>query len=76
MPTARAGCNHGKRADNTSGYIGVSWAKQYGKWRAQVRKNGKTVWSARFDDLEKAARARDARALEHYGEFAVLNFPR
>ena len=68
--------NHGKRADNTSGYIGVSWDKHYGKWRAQVRKNGKTVWSARFDDLEKAARARDAKALEHYGEFAVLNFPR
>jgi hypothetical protein len=64
--------NHGKRADNTSGYIGVSWDKQYGKWRAQVRKNGKTVWSDRFDDLEKAARARDAKALEHYGEFAVL----
>jgi hypothetical protein len=68
--------NHGKRADNTSGYIGVSWDKQYGKWRAQVRKNGKTVWSARFDDLEKAARARGANALEHYSEFAVLNFPR
>lgn len=68
--------NHGKRADNTSGYIGVSWDKHYGKWRAQVRKNGKTVWSARFDDLEKAARARDAKALERYGEFAVLNFPR
>jgi hypothetical protein len=43
--------NHGKRADNTSGYIGVSWDKQHGKWRAQ-------------------------KALEHYGEFAVLNFPR
>ena len=38
--------NHGKRADNTSGYIGVSWDKQYGKGRAQVRKNGKTGLAA------------------------------
>jgi AP2 domain len=64
-----------KRKDNTSGYVGVSWDESHGKWIAQVKKDGKYVWQARFDDLEEAARARDAKALEVFGEFAVLNFP-
>jgi hypothetical protein len=48
--------------------IGVGWNKSRGKWQARVRKGRNTstrfVWSAYFDDLEEAARARDAKALE------------
>ena len=64
-----------KMKNNTSGYIGVSLNKRNRKWQARIWKNGKTAWSAYFDDPVEAAHARDAKALEIYGEFAVLNFP-
>ena len=68
--------HRGKFKNNTSGFIGVSWNKQRGTWVGQVMKDGKRVWRVQFDDPVEAARARDAKALEHHGEFAVLNFPR
>lgn len=66
--------HRGKLQSNTSGMIGVSRDKQRGKWRAEVWKNGKRVWRARFDDLEEAGHTRDAKAVEYHGAFAVLNF--
>jgi len=64
-----------KQSNNTSGFIGVSWEKRRNRWIARIRKNGKVAWQANFADLEEAALARDAKALEIYGEYAVLNFP-
>lgn len=63
--------NSRKRCNNTSGFIGVSWDK--GKWRVQVRVNGKVNTVGRFDDPAEAARARDRFVKKHHGEFAVLN---
>jgi len=64
-------CNRGKRKDNTSGYIGVSWHQ--GKWRADVRVNKKHIYLGRYNDPREAARAYNEAVLKYHGEFAVLN---
>lgn len=46
-----------------------------GKWCANIRIDGKKRWLGTFSDQEAAARAYDAAALCHQGEFAVTNFP-
>lgn len=69
----RAARNQRRRADNTSGYIGVN--RHEGKWVAVSGSTGSASGAGHFDDAEEAAHARDAAALEAYGEFAVLNFP-
>jgi hypothetical protein len=66
--------NMRKKSTNTSGYIGVSRDKK--RWCAQIAIDGRHIHIGSFDDPESAARARDAKAIELRGEFAVLNFPR
>jgi hypothetical protein len=67
--------NAGRRADNSSGYKGVSLRRATGKWYAYIRVNGFQHSLGFHDTAEHAARARDAAALEMHGEFARLNFP-
>lgn len=66
------GMNRGKYSRNTSGYKGVSWDKECGKWRAQIMKQGKPYKIGRFDTPEEAYAAYCATALELHGEFARL----
>jgi hypothetical protein len=66
--TKRNGCFSSK-------FKGVSWANQKKRWRCRTCVDGKDVWLGYFFDEEQAARAYDAFAREHYGEFAYLNFP-
>jgi len=75
-------CNHSenqrnkkRRADNTSGYIGVSWRKQNRKWEAYIRVLGVRKHINYFLVKEDAARAYDESARKHFGIFARLNFP-
>lgn len=70
---AQNSTNRGKRSDNTSGYIGVY--KYNNGWMAQLMKDGEYVLSKAFPTAIEAARARDKAAREHFGEFAILNFP-
>lgn len=75
--------NHGKQRRRTrnsaarySQYRGVFWNARLGKWRASVHAKGKQFnILGSFDDDSVAARARDLKAREVQGEFAVLNFP-
>lgn len=62
--------NSAIRSDNTSGYKGVSWVKRLGRWKAQIRFEGKTKELGRFDTKEEAARAYALAAAELFGEFA------
>lgn len=66
--------NRGKYRNNTSGFHGVCWHGTRRKWRAYVSLGGKQFHAGLYDRLEDAARARDAKAKELYGEFARLNF--
>jgi len=66
--------NQGLSSSNSSGYIGVAWHKQTRKWRAYIKTNGKQEYLGLFAGLVEAAHARDRRASELFGEFAVLNF--
>lgn len=61
---------------NTTGLIGVVWDKSRGKWRAQIRINGRKTNLGRFATREEAARAHDEAAIRAFGEFAQLNSER
>lgn len=59
-------CNRGVLASNTSGYAGVSWHKKSKAWVVRVMKNGKTVVTQYFKDVELAGLfAAEARNLYH-----------
>jgi hypothetical protein len=72
---SQQGHNQRLRSTNTSGYRGVTWDKQMGKWQARIMVNGKRIHLGFYADPKEAALAYDAAAKIHYGEFAVLNFP-
>lgn len=66
--------NRKGRSDVSSPFKGVGW--HLGKWRAFiVLPDGTTKYLGRFAKEEDAARAYDAAASKHFGEFARLNFP-
>lgn len=67
--------NIGIRTDNKSGYKGVHWFRERGRWIAGIRCQGKSQHLGYFDTPEEAARAYDAAARELHGAFAWLNFP-
>lgn len=60
---------------SSSPFTGVSWNKQRSMWKAQIEHMGKGQYLGLFADEEDAARAYDAAARLHFGEFAKLNFP-
>jgi hypothetical protein len=59
---------------NTSGFIGVV-SHPYG-WCAVISHLNKRIHIGLFKTKERAARARDRKAIELRGRFARLNFPR
>ena len=56
-----------------TGYMGVKQRDQ--KWGAEIYKDRQYYYLGRYDTPEDAARARDAKARELYGDKARLNFP-
>ena len=63
-----------KYSTNTSGMNCVYWVGERDKWRARICKDGRRIHLGYFDDKEEAGRAVDKKAIELFGEFAVLNF--
>lgn len=61
--------------NNTSGYVGVRWRPEKGRWETRIQVDGRKLRVGMYATAEEAARARDAAALEHHGPFARLNFP-
>jgi hypothetical protein len=67
---AENGCNRGINSNNKSGYKGVSWSKQRGKWQARIMLDYRTKFLGLFDTAESAHAAYVAAATELHGEFA------
>jgi len=63
-PSQNRGFNKSLRADNTSGFRGVT--RHHGKWRAQINETR----LGRFDTKEEAAAAYQQAAAELHGAFA------
>ena len=69
--------NHGRLRNNTSGYIGVCWAKGINKWQAYIKLDGRSRTLGRFDDLLYAVKTYDIAAIHcRDSDFVVLNLPR
>ncbi len=64
--------NSFQRKPNISGFKGVS--RNHYKWKARLMLNRKEIFLGDFDTPELAARAYDAGAIKHFGEFARTNF--
>ena len=60
---------------NTTGYRGVHFYKPRGNFVAGIGLDYKRKFLGYFLTAEEAARAYDRAASQHFGEFAVLNFP-
>lgn len=53
--------NIGLRANNSTGFRGVSFNTQSGKFEAYVQHNGRRIYAGRFEDAEQAASAAAAK---------------
>ena len=69
---AQNNANAKLRVDNLSGAKGVSWCKQYGKWRTVIGIKGKKKSLGRFDDLGEAKLAYQEAAKAIFGQFARM----
>lgn len=61
--------NQKKREGCTSGYKGVTWDRNWRKWRAAIRVEGQLIRLGSFDDEYQAHLAYCRAADEYFGEF-------
>lgn len=60
--------------NKSSGFIGVSWNKQYSKWNVTICVDGKPIHIGRFTDEVEAAKARDNFIVTNNLKGFPLNF--
>lgn len=70
-PDGANSINKAIQRNNTSGFVGVSFSTQAGKWHARVTRHKKTYHAGFFDTPEDAANARDILAAKIHGQFFV-----
>lgn len=77
-------CTHSQNTANSNfknssaGFIGVFHrkGKTSNPFDATIKYNGKSIFLGSFKTPKEAAMARDKKAIELFGEFAKLNFPK
>lgn len=62
--------HNSNKVNSTSGFRGVCWNKNVGKWQAQIGVNGRKLYLGLFDHPEDGAEAYREAAKKHFGEFA------
>jgi hypothetical protein len=67
--------NQRPQTGRSSKYKGVYWNGPRQKWHARIKIHGKQINLGLYVCEEDAARAYDAAALLHFGEFAYVNLP-
>ena len=67
------GMNRTRYTGKTSIYKGVSYDKSRKKWKAEIKLNQKNVFLCRDEDEKLCALQYNLKALELFGEYAVLN---
>jgi hypothetical protein len=65
------GANAKMRCDNKSGFKGVSWGADRGKWRAHIQINSKVIQLGCYETAEEAVEAYQAAAEKYFGDFVV-----
>lgn len=70
--------NQKMHKSNTSGYKGIykRTTKKGIKWLAKLNNDKQQIHGGTFDTKEEAARRYDELAIEYFGEYAYLNFPK
>jgi hypothetical protein len=63
----------GRSPKFTSQHRGVIFDKSRGKWRAEAKKDGKKYFAGRYETEKEAALAYNKKAIELFGDKAVLN---
>lgn len=58
---------------NTSGFKGVTFKKDKGKWKAYIAVNNKQIHLGYYDTANEAAKKYNQSASEYFGEFANQN---
>ena len=67
------GGNRRLGSNNTSGFKGVHWAKDYRKWKVRIKINRKDIYLGRFSSREEAVLKYNDAAKKYFGIFARLN---
>ena len=58
--------NRTKQNNNTSGFTGVIWFEQTGKWRSQIKIDQRQIYIGSYDTPQEAKEARDEFIKEFY----------
>ena len=62
--------NHKPSKSNSSGFKGINFDRQTGKWRSRIEVNGRSISLGRHETKEGAVKARREAERKYYGEFS------
>ncbi len=64
--------NHVIHKNNTSGVSGISWDKEFCKWRARIWVEGKCIHLGRFSSFENAVNIRKQAEIQYFKEYRYI----